>query len=125
EEPRSRHLTARHGHGRHAPAGRRRLAGRRLHSAGGEAVTEYAAFLRAVNVGPNSVKSARLRELFEDLGLEGVETVINSGNVRYVAPRERRESLEERIETHLVEQLGRQVDTFLRTFPELRRIADE
>ena len=87
-------------------------------------MTEYVAFLRAVNVGPNQVRMARLRELFEELGLEGVETIINSGNVRFVAGDEDRDALEARIEAHLVEQLGWQVDTFIRTLPELAEIAE-
>jgi len=82
----------------------------------------YAALLRALNVGGHTVTMARLRELFEQAGLSGVETVIASGNVifgtsaRAVAP------LERRIERHLHEALGYAVATFIRTPDELARV---
>lgn len=39
------------------------------------------AFLRAINVGGHTVPMTRLKELFEDLGLQGVKTFMASGNV--------------------------------------------
>ncbi|TSE01087.1 DUF1697 domain-containing protein [Skermania sp. ID1734] len=41
----------------------------------------YAAFLRGVNVGGITIKSADLRKVFEELGLREVRTVLASGNV--------------------------------------------
>jgi uncharacterized protein (DUF1697 family) len=48
----------------------------------------YVALLRGVNVGGhNNVSMASLKERFERLGLEGIRTYINSGNVLFRAGR--------------------------------------
>jgi len=82
-------------------------------------VTQYVAFLRAVNVGGNNVKKERLVELFEEVGLEGVETFIASGNVRFCSGETDVDELEARIEAHMVEALGWQADTFVRSMEHL------
>ena len=80
------------------------------------------AFLRAINVGGHVVKMDRLRMLFEEAGLEGVETFIASGNVMFDAPRGAPAPLERRIAKHLQEALGYEVATFVRDAKELARI---
>jgi uncharacterized protein (DUF1697 family) len=77
------------------------------------------AFLRAINVGGHTVEMARLRKLFEKLGLEQVETFIASGNVIFAAPKGPPAALEKRIAAHLEQSLGYEVMTFLRTPAEL------
>jgi uncharacterized protein (DUF1697 family) len=78
----------------------------------------YVAFLRAINVGGHTVEMAKLKKLFEQLKLGGVETFIASGNVIFesagAAP-----ALEKRIAAHLEKSLGYEVVTFLRTPAEL------
>ena len=50
---------------------------------------KFAAFLRAVNLGPTrKISSADLRSLFEELGFEDVATFRTSGNVVFEAGRE-------------------------------------
>lgn len=49
-------------------------------------MTRYIALLRGVNVGGVTVKSAALREVFEELGFDDVRTVLASGNVVFSAP---------------------------------------
>jgi uncharacterized protein (DUF1697 family) len=44
-------------------------------------MSQYIAFLRAINVGGHTVKMDPLRQLFEALGFSQVETFIASGNV--------------------------------------------
>jgi uncharacterized protein (DUF1697 family) len=44
-------------------------------------VTRYAVFLRGVNVGGITIKSADLRETFESLPVSEVKTLLASGNV--------------------------------------------
>ena len=82
--------------------------------------TTCIAFLRAVNVGGRTVKMDRLRALLGDLGLEGVRTYIQSGNVFF---REEagadRAALAARIEEHLEEALGFAVPAVLRTVDEV------
>ena len=42
-------------------------------------MTRYAAFLRGVNLGKRTVKSAELRAAFEELGFSDVKTLLASG----------------------------------------------
>jgi len=86
-------------------------------------MSEYAAFLRGINVGGHRVKSAELCAVFEALGLGDVRTHRASGNVMFAAPSEPRQELSARIESGLERSLGYQVRTFLRTAEELRGIA--
>lgn len=86
-------------------------------------MSRYFAFLRAINVGGHTVKMTELRELFEALEFTDVETFIASGNVIFDSPVEHIRELEQQIETHLHQSLGYPVATFLRSIPELARIA--
>lgn len=80
------------------------------------------AMLRAINVGGHNVKMERLRELFEELDLRGVETVIASGNVLFDKPRSGAKTLEQRIERHLHGGLGYEVATFVRNAAEMAAV---
>lgn len=86
-------------------------------------MSQWIAFLRAINVGGHTVKMDRLRQLFESLGLTRVETYIASGNVLFETTEADSRLLKEQIETRLNEALGYKVDAFLRTPAELARIA--
>src|SRR4051812_37196638 len=86
-------------------------------------MTRYVAFLRAINVGGHTVKMAALRELFEVLDLEQVETFIASGNVIFSSTVSDAAALEQQIEAHLRQSLGYPVATFLRSTVELASIA--
>ena len=44
-------------------------------------MTAYVALLRGVNVGGNSLKMGWLREACEEIGLQGVRTYVQSGNI--------------------------------------------
>ena len=80
----------------------------------------YAAFLRAVNLGRNRrVTSARLKALFEEVGVDDVATFRTSGNVVFEAPRDMRGALEE----HLEEALGHEMVIFMRTASDVKQIA--
>jgi uncharacterized protein (DUF1697 family) len=83
----------------------------------------FIAFLRAINVGGHAVKMDHLRQLFESLGLAGVETFIASGNVVFEASPGDARTLEKKIEDRLREALGYEVATFIRTNKELEAIA--
>ena len=84
----------------------------------------YAAFLRALNVGGGHVvKMDRLRQLFEQLGLEDVETVIASGNVLFTSTSKNEKALAAKIAAQLEDALGYEVATFLRTPAELAEAA--
>jgi uncharacterized protein (DUF1697 family) len=81
-------------------------------------MTRYAAFLRGVNLGKRTVKSAELKTAFETLGLTDVKTLLASGNVLFDAPAGK--GLQQQIEAGLQSQFGFAVGTVLRTRDELR-----
>lgn len=82
----------------------------------------YVAFLRAINVGGHTVKMDQLRALFEEIGLENVETFIASGNVIFESA-EDEATLQQQISDHLHASLGFQAEAFLRSTPQLAEIA--
>ena len=84
---------------------------------------KYVAFLRAINVGGHLVKMDRLRALFEALGFSNVETFIASGNVIFDSRSTNAESLEKKIEKQLLEALGYEVATFVRSIAEVEKVA--
>lgn len=86
---------------------------------------KYLALLRGVNVGgKNLVKMADVRTAFEDMDFEDVTTYIQSGNVLFRAPRQKREELAGRIETTLTRRFGFELKAVLLTHAQLRRVVD-
>jgi len=87
-------------------------------------MSEYAAFLRGVNVGKaHRVESAELRGCFEGVGLTDVATFRTSGNVAFDGDGASADDLRARIEEALESMLGYDVSVFLRTADEIRAIA--
>jgi uncharacterized protein (DUF1697 family) len=84
-------------------------------------VDRYVAFLRGINVGGHRVTMERMRELFCELELTNVTTVIASGNVVFEATEEAGD-LEARIEDQLQRGLGYRVATFVRSATELASV---
>ncbi len=84
--------------------------------------TRFIALLRGINVGGHTVRMEELRRLFEELGLESVQTYIQSGNVFFSARGEDPAALTRRIERHLEKALGFEVAVFLRTIPQFESI---
>ena len=87
-------------------------------------MTRFIAFLRAINVGGHTVKMDVLRQIFESLTLEQVETFIASGNVIFETKLRDTRKLEKQIEEKLKDTLGFEVATFVRTDVELAEIAN-
>jgi uncharacterized protein (DUF1697 family) len=83
----------------------------------------YAAFLRGINIRTRQVKMDQLKRHFEDLNVSGVSTFIASGNVIFEAEGASA-TLERRIEAHLRERLGFEVNTFVRSETEVQSIAE-
>jgi uncharacterized protein (DUF1697 family) len=81
-------------------------------------MTRYAAFLRGVNLGKRTVKSAELKAAFEAMGFADVKTLLASGNVLFDARASK--SLQQKIETGLHEAFGFRIGVVLRTLDELR-----
>jgi uncharacterized protein (DUF1697 family) len=86
---------------------------------------QYLALLRGVNVGgKNLVKMADLRAAFEAMGFAEVATYIQSGNVLFRAPRQKRDELAARIESQLSRQFGTDIKSVLLTEAQLKGVAD-
>jgi len=89
-------------------------------------MTAWVALLRGVNVGGVTIRSTELAELFRSLGLDGVRTVLASGNVVFeldAAP-DAREELKGRIERALRGRFGYDAWIVLVTAQELADAAD-
>jgi uncharacterized protein (DUF1697 family) len=83
----------------------------------------YLALLRGINVGGKSLlKMADLRAAFEEMEFGEVETYIQSGNVLFRAPRQKREQLATRIESDLSRRFGRELRVVLLTEAQLRAV---
>ncbi|RYE10818.1 MAG: DUF1697 domain-containing protein [Hyphomicrobiales bacterium] len=81
-------------------------------------MSRYAAFLRGVNLGKRTVKSAELKATFETLGFTEVKTLLASGNVLFDARSEK--GLKQKIETGLEAAFGFPIPIVLRSLDELR-----
>jgi uncharacterized protein (DUF1697 family) len=84
----------------------------------------YIALLRAVNVGGRNVRMEELREHFENLDFNEVESFIASGNIIFKSLSENEAKLREKIEAHLEKELGYHVSTFLRNARQIAAVAD-
>ncbi len=86
----------------------------------------YVALIRGINVGGSSpVRMSVLKKRFESLGLKGIVTYIQSGNVVFSTEEKDRDQLLRKIEADLSDLMGRGVKVFLLTPQELKRAAAE
>lgn len=83
----------------------------------------YIALLGGINVGGHRIKMDYLRELFEKLGFDNVSTFIASGNVIFETGASDVGQLQSQIEQYLLQELGYNVPTLLRSSHELAIIA--
>ena len=81
-------------------------------------MTRYAAFLRGVNLGKRSVKSADLKAAFEAMGFANVKTLLASGNVLFDTKAGK--TLQRKIEAGLAEKFGFPIGVVLRSHDELK-----
>lgn len=86
----------------------------------------YVCLLRGINVGGNKrIKMADLRDLLDGIGLEKVQTVLQSGNVVFETDQTDRDNLAEKIESAIHEKYGFEVTIMLRTASEWQSIIDK
>ncbi len=86
---------------------------------------KYAALLRGINVGGNSmVKMSDLKECMEKRGFENVVTYINSGNVIFDTGEKNQEKLTEQIENLLSKKFGFDLKIVLRTHDQIKKVVD-
>jgi len=87
-------------------------------------VTVLFALLKAVNVGgTGKMPMSDLKVLCEEAGLETVRTYIASGNVMFTTSRTPK-AAKALIEARILDRFGKQVPVFIRTLPELKKVAE-
>jgi uncharacterized protein (DUF1697 family) len=83
----------------------------------------YISMLRGINVsGQKKIKMADLRELYEALELENVQSYVQSGNVVFNCEETDHAQLTELIEGRILEVYGFSVPVFIRTPADLQRV---
>ena len=84
---------------------------------------KYLALLRGINVGGrHKVPMADLQKQLAKLGVTGIVTLLNSGNVVFDAPETDIDTLESKIAAHLEKSFGFPVPVLLRSAEEILRI---
>lgn len=74
------------------------------------------ALLRGINVGgKNKVEMGRLRQVFEQSGLQSVRTYINTGNVLFAGDHPAGSALQSTLEQAIAEEFGLDIKVLLRT----------
>ncbi len=88
-------------------------------------MTVFVSMLRGVNVGGTSrIKMQALQEVYEALGLHGVRTLLQSGNVVFRSSLKDRNQLEKRIQQEIERRLELKIEVLLRTKEELEAIVE-
>lgn len=86
----------------------------------------YIALLRGINVGGHKkILMRELRELLSKVGLEDVQTYIQSGNVILQSPEENMEKLELKIHDAIKKHFGFEVPVLVKTPGELQQTFDD
>lgn len=86
-------------------------------------MTIYIALLRAVNLGPhNKVGMSDLRALLTVLGMQDVQTLLQSGNAVFQSPARTGAQLERQIESAAATRLRLQTDVMVRSHNEWKGI---
>ena len=85
-------------------------------------MTKYVALLRGINVGgKNMIKMPELKQAFISIGMQGVSTYIQSGNVLFSSDKGEKE-LKPELETVIQKSFGLNIPVILRSVAELEKI---
>lgn len=85
---------------------------------------KYAALLRGIGPGNPNMRNDKLREVFEGLRFNNVQTVISSGNVIFESDSKDIKSLENTIEEAIFHHLGFRSTTIIRSRQQLQELVD-
>jgi uncharacterized protein (DUF1697 family) len=89
-------------------------------------MTTYVAFLRAINLGSTrAFPKTAIKAAVEEAGFTGVETYINTGNVRLDTRMRSPARIEERLESAFLADRGFAVPTIVLTVADLVRVAED
>ena len=84
---------------------------------------KYVALLRGIGPSNPNMRNEKLRELFQKLGFQNVQTVISTGNVLFESPSRAVKALETTIEQAIQKRLGFTSTTIIRSHNQMRRLA--
>jgi uncharacterized protein (DUF1697 family) len=84
----------------------------------------YIAFVRGVNVGGIALKMEDLKAMLEYIGFSKVRTYIQSGNAVFESKETNKRRMEAEIAQELKNELDRDIGVIVKSFEELRRIAE-
>jgi uncharacterized protein (DUF1697 family) len=88
-------------------------------------VKTYFSILRGINVGGRKkIKMTDLKDLYESLSLENIETYIQSGNIVFQHKTTSTSALEDNIEKKIKEVFNFDVAVFIRTKDEFQKIIE-
>ncbi len=89
-------------------------------------MTKYIALLKGINVGGHKkVPMAELRELLTKIGLENVQTYIQSGNVILNSSEKDPKKIEDIIQKTIIAHFGFDLSVLVKTRKALKRIFDD
>jgi uncharacterized protein (DUF1697 family) len=88
-------------------------------------MARFLALLRAVNVGGRKLPMAELKALCRELGWEGAETYIQSGNLVFTAPAALAAELEDQLEKAIAQRFGFHSDVVIRSATEWAHLLSE
>lgn len=85
----------------------------------------YISFLRGINVsGKNRIKIDELKDLYEAIGFRNIKTYIQSGNVIFTSKEQNIDDRGTAIKEQIRAKYGYNVEVFVRTPSELKKIID-
>jgi uncharacterized protein (DUF1697 family) len=83
---------------------------------------KFIALLRGINVsGQKKIKMSALKNLFEELSFNNVQTYIQSGNVLFTSKSINKKAIRTKIENKILEEYGYKVEVILKTPDEFKR----
>jgi uncharacterized protein (DUF1697 family) len=83
----------------------------------------YISMLRGINVGGNrKIRMEELRAVYKSLGMEGPQTLLQSGNVVFQSDLSDRPALARQLEEGIEQRFGFHSDILLRTLDEFRAV---
>ena len=89
-----------------------------------KAMNTYVAMLRGIGPGNPNMTSDAFKSFFKELGFDGVQVVLASGNIIFQSADDHPDALAERIEAAMPRKLGFSRSAIIRSEAELRQLID-
>jgi uncharacterized protein (DUF1697 family) len=85
---------------------------------------KYVALLRGIGPSNPNMRNEKLREVFQKLGYQNVQTVISTGNVLFESPSRAVKALESSVEEGIEKRLGFMSTTIIRSRTQMKQLVD-